>query len=341
MPRSSTTALYTRVDNSFSNPVVGTTISPTHADTFFDDVEASMNAFLATSASSVAIGTGAKTFTVASDIANKVFIAGTFVHIYSRADTADYMFGTVTSYSTSTGDLVTDITATGGSGTNTDWNIYQAGARGATGATGATGPEAWTEVAAWLTATAYVVGPPASVVTEAGETYVCLESHTSGTFATDLAAVKWIKVAAKGDNGAVAVNGTPTLNQMTAWHDATTIKAATPGTDYLDKDTTSLLTVGYTQTSFDAGTKSSGTYTPSAADGGFQHATNNGAHTLAPPTASSSIVVEYLNGASAGAVTTSGFTKVYGAFDTTNTNKFICNIIKTNSYSLLQITPLQ
>jgi hypothetical protein len=138
MPRSATTALYTRVDNSFSNPVLGTTISPTHADTFFDDVEAAVNAFLATSASSVAIGTGAKTFTVASDIANKVFIAGTFVHIYSRADTADYMFGTVTSYSTSTGDLVVDVTVTGGSGTNIDWNIYQAGARGATGATGPT-----------------------------------------------------------------------------------------------------------------------------------------------------------------------------------------------------------
>jgi hypothetical protein len=139
MPRSATTALYTRVDNSFSNPIVGTTISPTHADTFFDDVEAAVNAFIATSASSVAIGTGAKTFTVAADIANKVFIAGTFVHIYSRADTADFMFGSVTSYSTSTGALVVDVTATGGSGTNTDWNIYQAGARGATGTTGSTG----------------------------------------------------------------------------------------------------------------------------------------------------------------------------------------------------------
>lgn len=139
MPRSSTTALYTRVDNSFSNPVVGTTISPTDADTFFDDVEAAVNAFIATSASSVAIGTGAKTFTVAAGIADKVFIAGTFVHIYSRSDTADYMFGSVTSYSTSTGALVVDVTATGGSGTNTDWNISQAGARGATGAAGATG----------------------------------------------------------------------------------------------------------------------------------------------------------------------------------------------------------
>lgn len=140
MPRSASTTLYTRVDNSFSNPVTGTTISPTDADTFFDDVESAVNAFIATSISSVAIGTGAKTFNIVTDKANKSFIAGTFVHVYSRADTADFMFGTVTSYSTSTGDLVLDVTATGGSGTNADWNIAQAGARGATGATGAQGP---------------------------------------------------------------------------------------------------------------------------------------------------------------------------------------------------------
>jgi hypothetical protein len=38
MPRNSG-GTYTRVSNSFSNPITGTTISPTDADTFFDDVE--------------------------------------------------------------------------------------------------------------------------------------------------------------------------------------------------------------------------------------------------------------------------------------------------------------
>jgi hypothetical protein len=218
----------------------------------------------------------------------KVFVPSAHVHVFSLADPADFMDCTVTSYDTGTGALVTDCFAVGGSGTNTDWVIISAGARGAVGPQGVQG----------------IQGDP-------------------------------------GANGAVAVNGTPTLDQMTAWHNATTIKAATPGTHYLDKDTTSLLSKGFTATSFSAGTKSSGTYTPAASDGGFQHAVNGGAHTLAPPTASCSIVVEYLNNGSAGAITTSGFTKVYGAFDTTNTNKFLCNIIKTNSYSLLQITPLQ
>lgn len=46
-------------------------------------------------------------------------------------------------------------------------------------------------VTAWLTATAYVVG---NYVTNGGFTYKCLVNHTSGTFATDLAANKWILI---------------------------------------------------------------------------------------------------------------------------------------------------
>jgi hypothetical protein len=140
MSRSQTTGAYTRVDNSFSNPVIGTTISPTDADTFFDDVESAVNAFLGTSTTSLAIGTGAKTFTIASDVANKVFLANTHIHAFSLANTANYMDCTVTSYNNSTGALVTDCFAIGGSGTITDWVIISSGARGATGATGAQGP---------------------------------------------------------------------------------------------------------------------------------------------------------------------------------------------------------
>ncbi len=69
------------------------------------------------------------------------------------------------------------------------------GPTGATGATGATGPAAWSAVAAWAGSTAYVVGPPSSVVTYLGETYVCTTAHTStGSFD----ATKWSKVAARG-----------------------------------------------------------------------------------------------------------------------------------------------
>jgi len=47
----------------------------------------------------------------------------------------------------------------------------------------------WSPEGAWVTATAYVVG---DVVSENGGSYVAAEAHTSGTFATDLAADKWL-----------------------------------------------------------------------------------------------------------------------------------------------------
>lgn len=52
---------------------------------------------------------------------------------------------------------------------------------------------------AWLTATAYQVN---DAVKQAGSSYICLVAHTSGVFATDLAAVKWDLIAEKGAAGA-------------------------------------------------------------------------------------------------------------------------------------------
>lgn len=130
MSRNATTGIYTRVDNSFSNPVTGTTIDPADADTFFDDVEASMNSFIGTSATSLSIGTGTKVFTTQT---TKTFLTGTFVQAISQANSANYMYGTVTSYDSGTGVLTLDIVTTGGSGTLADWLLIMAGARGGTG----------------------------------------------------------------------------------------------------------------------------------------------------------------------------------------------------------------
>lgn len=44
---------------------------------------------------------------------------------------------------------------------------------------------------AWVTATAYVVGDK-RLVAASGNVYRCIVAHTSGTFATDLAAAKWV-----------------------------------------------------------------------------------------------------------------------------------------------------
>ncbi|MDI3564942.1 hypothetical protein [Bradyrhizobium sp. Arg816] len=85
------------------------------------------------------------------------------------------------------------------------------------GATGNTGPTPLLPIATWTTATAYVVGPPASYVSNGGSSYMCLVAHTSGTFATDLAAGKWGLVAQKGGGDLSSTNNLSDLaNAQTA-----------------------------------------------------------------------------------------------------------------------------
>lgn len=80
-----------------------------------------LNATSDTSASSVAIGTGAKTFTVT---AGKSFLGGMFLVIAdTAAPSTNWMFGQVTSYSSTS--LVMNILSVGGSGTKTAWTISQ------------------------------------------------------------------------------------------------------------------------------------------------------------------------------------------------------------------------
>jgi hypothetical protein len=73
-----------------------------------------------TSSSSVAIGTGNKTFTTAGFYE---WAVGMWVTVTSGANPANYMFGQVTSYNTSTEALVVDVDSVGGSGTFSDWTI--------------------------------------------------------------------------------------------------------------------------------------------------------------------------------------------------------------------------
>lgn len=100
--------------------------------------------------------------------------------------------------------------------------------------------------------------------------------------------------------------------------------------------------VGFAATSYAKGVVTSGTYTPLYSDGNFQDYTNNGPHTLAPPADICSIIVECVNGASAGAITTSGFTDVGGdTLNTTNGNKFQFTLVKSKNYSSLTVRALQ
>jgi hypothetical protein len=84
--------------------------------------------FNTTSTSSNSIGTGNKTFTVQ---ANKNFVVNVPIIAVDSSDPANYMQGTVVSYSGTT--LVIDSDYTGGSGTIASWNISVCGIKGADG----------------------------------------------------------------------------------------------------------------------------------------------------------------------------------------------------------------
>ena len=119
-------------------------------------------------------------------------------------------------------------------------------------------------------------------------------------------------------------------------YDAATVKS----------NATKVLTAGYAATPYDGGTQTTGTYTPDEANGNFQHYINNGAHTLALPANDSTIVLLIVNGASAGAITTSAFDKVTGVAPTTTAgHKFFAYLTKMHvgatTYSHLSWQALQ
>ena len=112
--------------------------------------------------------------------------------------------------------------------------------------------------------------------------------------------------------------------------------------DTVKSDTTATLTAGYAATPVDDGTKSSGTYTPAETTGSMRYIVNGGAFTLAPPTNNTTLIVQITNNASAGAITTSGFTKVTGtAPGTTDGDDFLAYITKINGFSHLHWQALQ
>lgn len=86
-----------------------------------------------TSASSVTIGTGSKTFTTNLTSVNTAFTVGTRVRVAYTINTANYMEGVITSFSGTT--MVVNVDSTGGSGTYASWNISVAGIQGSSSIT--------------------------------------------------------------------------------------------------------------------------------------------------------------------------------------------------------------
>lgn len=95
-------------------------------------------AMTTTSVSSVAIGTGSKTFILDAD---RPFAVGAYVLLADPANpTTKWVYGQVTSYTPSTKTLIVDVQLATGTGTVSSWAVSLAGARGASGAGDVTGP---------------------------------------------------------------------------------------------------------------------------------------------------------------------------------------------------------
>jgi hypothetical protein len=156
--------------------------------------------------------------------------------------------------------------------------------------------------------------------------------------------------ANSGDaNSLNSLRGNHILNVTTneyLLNDADTISDLVKYASPLQNEATANLATGFTETALDLGTVTGGTVVPDASARQMQYYVNNGAHTLAPPTGSpgngASVVVDVVNGISAGTVSTGGFDKVTGdAFAVLNGNAYRCyiNVIGTRSH--LHVVALQ
>ena len=177
-------------------------------------------------------------------------------------------------------------------------------------------------------------------------------THSTGllTFSGAIAGTTFNKVTvtapATGSTLTIADGKTLTVsNSLTlAGSDSTTMTFPSTSSTVLTTGNTATITKGYSVTPNNIGTVSSGTTTPDPANGNYQYYTNNGAHTLAAPSSDCAIDVLVTNGASAGAITFSGFTvgsSTGSALTTTNTNKFKISIVRINGTSTYSIYALQ
>lgn len=73
----------------------------------------------------------------------------------------------------------------------------------------------FTWLGTWTTATLYAVN---SVVQETGSSYICVEEHTSGVFATDLADGRWEIMAQGANSGDLSVSGTLTVTGLSTFN---------------------------------------------------------------------------------------------------------------------------
>jgi hypothetical protein len=114
----------------------------------------------------------------------------------------------------------------------------------------------------------------------------------------------------------------------------------------IQNNATTLITVGYTITPFNAGANvaSYGTWQPNATNGNYQYATSNGAVTITTPPADCAMDILFTNGVNAKTITFSGYnvSATPGvAYATTYGNKYILSIRRINATGTYSWYPLQ
>ncbi len=179
----------------------------------------------------------------------------------------------------------------------------------------------------------YAVGANGTIITAAGINVLGNNGILANTTGTWVVGANGVTITSTGVN--VAANTGLVANTTGVWLDTT--KVVQPAT-------TTTISVGYTLTSFNAGTLNSGTFTPAPASGNYQFAASNGAFTFAAPASDCAIDILLTNGTAAGAITFSGYTvssSTGDALTTTSTSKFIVSVRRINSVSTYIIKALQ
>ncbi len=125
-----------RVAEAVADAADAAALSASGASTSSATAALSAAKLVGSSTTSLAIGTGSKSFTTQ---ASKFFDVGYNLLAFSAGDPTKYMVGTVTTYSGTSLTINVPTGGTGGSGTVSDWTIAVSGKLGPTGATGSTG----------------------------------------------------------------------------------------------------------------------------------------------------------------------------------------------------------
>jgi len=180
-----------------------------------------------TSSSSVAIGTGTKTFTTNLNSTNTAFTVGSRVRVAYPPDPTYFMEGNITAFSGTTLTIYSDVY--GGSGTLANWSFTSVGSAGVTsisgGTTGLT-PSTATTGAVTLAGTVATTngGTGLTSFTSGGAVYATSTSAlttgtlpvaSGGTGATDAATARANLGAGTGNGTVTSVGGTGTVNGIT------------------------------------------------------------------------------------------------------------------------------